>query len=307
MDKNPHYSEEIDWNDILGDSEPTAKIPQRPKPAPQKEPVSPRHDVTGPRPRIAGDDHAVKSTVSKSRPSRPSKPSHKDQNPKTFQDYMKSTGHWIIEFPWAHPIIFNIMLMIITGIILFKLLMLFVASWTHHGEEVRVPEVSNVSLSTAINTLERNGFSYEVMDSVFESSVAPGYVVSQFPIAGSTVKSGRTVFLTIMSTSPKTVIVPDFMNMSLRQTKSNFEGLGIKNIQINYVPYEQQDLVLGAKVDGRMLHRGERIPLDAKVILEVGEKIVEEFEEDDTLYSIDNEFSESDVTEETTDIYMLDD
>lgn len=183
---------------------------------------------------------------------------------------------WIKEFPWAHPVIFNLLLIIIASFILLWILGHYMSTWTRHGQEVKVPTVSEMPLNVAANSLERNGFKYEVIDSVFEANVNPGCVVTQVPAGGSTVKPGRTVYLTVLSTSPKTVSVPEFMNVSLRQAMASFQGIGIKDVRVRYVPSEYQDLVLGAKVDGRDLRRGDRIPQASVVTLEVGESIPDE-------------------------------
>jgi len=175
-----------------------------------------------------------------------------------------------VSFNREHPVFMNIIYILITSFILIWFLLMFLDSWTHHGDEATVPALKGQPAELASINLANEGFLCEIMDSVFESTHKPGTVVEQNPTAGARVKPGRTVYLTIVAYSPKMVTVPDFMNVSRRQGQSMFEGLGI-NVSIVTVASQYKDLILGAKVNGTPLRPGQRIPVTAKVTLEVGE------------------------------------
>lgn len=168
-----------------------------------------------------------------------------------------------------HPVLMNILYIFITAFVLVWFLLLFLDSWTHHGDEATVPALKGQSMELAAMNLANEGFQCEVMDSVFESTQKPGTVVEQNPSAGARVKPGRTVYLTIVAFSPKMITVPDFMNVSRRQGRSMFEGLGI-DVHIVTVASQYKDLVLGAKVNGVPIRPGQRIPVTSNVTLEVG-------------------------------------
>ncbi len=168
-----------------------------------------------------------------------------------------------------HPVLMNVIYIFIAAFILVWLLLSFLDSWTRHGDEAIVPALKGQPIELASVSLENDGFKWEVMDSVFESTQRPGTVVEQNPHAGACVKPGRTVYLTIVAFSPKMVTVPDFMNVSLRQGRSMFEGLGL-SVHIVTVASEYKDLVLGAKINGVPLRPGQRIPVTSNITLEVG-------------------------------------
>lgn len=174
-----------------------------------------------------------------------------------------------VEINRDHPVIMNIVYIFIAAFVLVWLLLTFLDSWTRHGDEAVVPSLKGQTIELASMSLENDGFKWEVMDSVFEATQRPGTIVEQNPHAGSRVKPGRTVYLTIVAFSPKMVTVPDFMNVSLRQGRSMFEGLGL-NVHIVTVASEYKDLVLGAKINGVPLRPGQRIPVTSNVTLEVG-------------------------------------
>ncbi|MBD5180695.1 MAG: PASTA domain-containing protein [Bacteroidales bacterium] len=180
-----------------------------------------------------------------------------------------------------HPVLMNIVYIFIAACVLVWVLLMFIDSWTLHGEESVVPSVKGQSIELAEKTLSSDGFQCEVMDSVFGSQLAPGTVVEQTPREGSKVKPGRTVYVSIVAYSPKLVTVPDFMNVSMRQGVSMFEGLGLK-VNVVTVPSEFKDLVLGAKCNGRALRAGERIPSTSSVTVEVGGGITDEIEDTET-------------------------
>lgn len=174
------------------------------------------------------------------------------------------------QFRKKHPIVMNLVYILATGVVLTWLMLVFLDSWTLHGEYREVPQVKGVSYGAAEQMLRGENFGVEVIDSVFESGYGPGTVVEQTPHAGSNVKPGRTVYLTIAAFSPKMVTVPDFYNVSSRQGQSMFEALGLRSVRVIEVPSEYKGLVLGVKYNGVELSPGARIPVSASVTIEVG-------------------------------------
>lgn len=176
----------------------------------------------------------------------------------------------IIEFLRRSPIIANIIYICAACLVISFIGLLFLDSWTNHGEESVVPQVKGLSYPDAEKRLRGENYVVEIIDSVYDASHTPGMVVEQSPRAGAKVKPGREVYLTIVAFSPKMVTVPYYLNASLRQATAMFEGLGLKNIEVREVVSEYKDLVLGAKFNGVPLKPGVRIPVTATITLEVG-------------------------------------
>lgn len=143
--------------------------------------------------------------------------------------------------------------------------------WTNHGEEETVPDVKGLFIDNAAELLEGHNLDFTISDSIFDTTRVAGTVVEQNPHPLSRVKKGRTVYLTIVAFNPKTVSFPDIANASSRQAQSILNGLGIRNIIIKYEVSEYPDLVLGAKTDGKPLFPGDRIPINARITLSVGQ------------------------------------
>lgn len=189
-------------------------------------------------------------------------------------------------------IFLNIGLMIAVALIIGWLSMLWLDVWTRHGDTISVPAVRTLAYDKAISLLEAEGLKGIVADSVYDSRTAPGTVIEQNPKAGTIVKEGREVFLTIHAFSPKMVTLPSLSDISLRQARSILEGLDITNIVERRVPSEFKDLVLAVRYKGARLQAGARVPVNARIELEVGEGVQESFSDTDSV-SADPEAIES--------------
>lgn len=181
-------------------------------------------------------------------------------------EYLKK----IIAFFKNHPIIRTLVLICITGWLILVAAMFFLDSWTHHGQVDVVPMVKGLNLSEAERILKEKGMEYELSDSIYDRSYPPGTVVEQAPRANSKVKPGRTVYLTIVAFSPRLITIPPFVNVSMREGRAMFEGLGFKQVKIVEVESEYKDLVLGAKISGVPVRAGQRVPQSSVITLEVG-------------------------------------
>lgn len=191
--------------------------------------------------------------------------------------------------PAAVVIILNLLLMLIVAGVLGWLTMTWLSWWTHHGETAIVPSVKGLQYENAVALIAEKGMSVELNDSVYEGKARPGEVIDQNPRPGSSVKPGRTIYLTVNAFYPRKITVPALNDVSLRQARSALEGLGIVNITEEPVVSEYKDLVLGAEYNGRPLRAGMRIPITAKVVLKVG----------DGLYDMPDTVSLEDVNDVT--------
>lgn len=109
-----------------------------------------------------------------------------------------------------------------------------------------------------------------VIDSMYIESKPRGVVLDQVPRAGSSVKSGRTIYLTINALSPRKVTMPELKNLSYRQAEAIVKGLGLSAPQIIYWNSEYKDLVLNVMADGRPVEAGDKLPVTARIVFSVG-------------------------------------
>ena len=133
-----------------------------------------------------------------------------------------------------------------------------------------VPDVCGLYYLDADIALSEGGMRSTVIDSMYIDGMEKGIVLDQVPRAGSAVKHGRTIYLTINALSPRKIAVPELRNLSYRQAEAIVKGLGLSAPQIIYWNSEYKDLVLNVMADGRPVEAGDRLPVTARITFSVG-------------------------------------
>lgn len=172
-------------------------------------------------------------------------------------------------------VIANLLLMALISVALGWLALSLLDVWSGHGKELTVPDVVGQNYVRAQEKLIAGGFQVEVADSVYDSRYGRGVVVDQNPHKDTRVKPGRLIYVTVNATSPKSVTVPRLTDISSRQARAILIGLGVKDIEEQLVMSEFKDLVLGARYNGKRLQPGARVPVNARIVLEVGDGMPE--------------------------------
>ncbi len=173
------------------------------------------------------------------------------------------------------------MVVVITAIIVGTLFWL--DNYTHHNQSYLVPNVKNQTLPEAEQALTTQKLKGIVIDSSYVKGMPSGIILEQTPAAGSRVKEGRTVYLTITTNDVPLVKIPDLIdNSSLRQAEAKLKAIGFKLTEPEYVSGEQ-DWVYGIKYRGRSLRAGDKVPYEALLTLSVGNTAIRESQSTDSL------------------------
>lgn len=176
-----------------------------------------------------------------------------------------------------NPYILNILLVIGVSVGLILGVLSWLGKYTRHNEAVVVPDVKGLSVEKAAEFFTNSGLKYSIVDSVFSKAVSPGAIVELMPSAGSKVKEGRIVFLTVNAFSAQTSMLPDVVDLSFRQAYALLRASGFTNIEVVYRKGEYDDLSLGVENNGRLLSAGNNVPLTAPLDLIVSKKdLIEE-------------------------------
>lgn len=149
----------------------------------------------------------------------------------------------------------------IASVILAGSLLLFLIDWlimpayTNYNEGVTVPDVTRVSLEEASALLTGYGLRYEVADRRSHSAFPADYVIDQNPSPQQIVKPNRKVYLTVNTAVKPQVIVPNVVNLSLRNAQIQLQNYGLEYGTISYESSRFKNSVLrqsipaGIKVD----------------------------------------------------------
>lgn len=173
-----------------------------------------------------------------------------------------------------HPIVINLLLAVVITIGVVIGVLSWLDHYTRHNQAVVVPDVKGLSVNEAAQFFESNGLRYNVIDSVFSKNVAPGSIVELVPSAGSKVKEGRIVFITVNALTSQMATLPEVEDLSFRQAYALLKAAGFTNIEIIYKPGEYKDLAIGIETNGKLLTPGEHVPLSAplELLVSSGEK-----------------------------------
>ena len=142
--------------------------------------------------------------------------------------------------------------------------------YTHHGEELTVPDLYGMNLENAINKIEAENLRYTIFDSIYNSQYEPGAVMDQRPLAGAIVKRNRNLFLTINSRQPEQVRFPNLVDNSFRQAYELLVTSGFKIGRLEYADNQFFNLVLYPKYMGDSIQAGSMIDKGATIDLVLG-------------------------------------
>lgn len=175
-----------------------------------------------------------------------------------------------------HPVLANIIIIVLVALAGIGILYFSFAIFTHHGESMVVPGVERMSYSQAIEILHSKGLKVDIRDSLYKEDEKPGYVIEQFPKANSIVKPGRKIFLYINAVHPKEVIIDDDNNpredalksTSFRQGRARLEELGFKRIRVIKILGEN-DCISKIYANGKVVKKMQKVPVNAQIVMEV--------------------------------------
>lgn len=112
-------------------------------------------------------------------------------------------------------------------VVAFLLDFLIMPSYTNYNEGITVPDVTKVSLDEATSLLNEYGLRHEVLDRRANSAYPADYIIDQSPSAQQIVKPNRKVYLTVNTATTPQTVVPDVVNMSLRNAEIQLENHGL--------------------------------------------------------------------------------
>lgn len=163
----------------------------------------------------------------------------------------------------------------LVGAVLFFAVLAVVANillgiFTHHGKIIQVPDMVGLTVREADHVADTAGVRIEVVDSIYVRGMAKGAVYKQNPAAGSNVKKGRRIMLTINATQPKRITMPNLVGYSMRQAKAELSSRGLNLGRLIYVDDIATNNVLKQQQNGRDVRPGSSVESGSDIDLVVG-------------------------------------
>ena len=203
---------------------------------------------------------------------------------------------------FSRILIGNCLGMIITSILLLVGALTFIHFYTHHGQEVVMPDVCGQSEEVATKKLEALGFQVEVTDTGYVYNAAPFSILEQSIKPGERVKAGRIISLTINADGPRKVAIPDVAgNCSQREAEDKLKVLGFKLAATEYEAGQPIQWVVAVKVNGKEVKAGQKVSVNSPITLVVGAGMDDEYNGNDSLDYIINTPPDEPLEGETSD------
>jgi len=143
----------------------------------------------------------------------------------------------------------NIGVAIILFIAIMVVALLSLKSFTRHGESVTLPDFRGLVVEDLEQFVMRNHLNYKIIDSVYNDTLPARTIVLQDPYPNSGVKKGRNIYISIVSSLPESAVMPNVVNLSVRQAVSLIYGNDLTISKINFVSGFDKNAVQKQLVD----------------------------------------------------------
>lgn len=170
---------------------------------------------------------------------------------------------------------FHLLLALVITLAIVIICLIFLRSYTRHGREVDMPNFIGQNCNALVDTLLPSDYIIVVTDEVYDKTMEPGTILKQNPESGEKVKKGRKVYLTVATSEPPKVIMPELRDVSLRQAEIMLNALGLELAATIYKPSPYENAVLEQLHNGRVIAAGTEIKMGDKITLVVGRDISE--------------------------------
>lgn len=183
------------------------------------------------------------------------------------------------------PIVWlNLLGVLVMFIVIFMGTLWWMDIYTRHGESVDVPDLKGVSLWEADETLEQLGLRCIILDSVYNTRLPQDQIIEQTPSAGTTVKEGRGIYLTISTRYAPQQAIPEVINnCSYREAEAKLRAIGFKLGGVTYIS-GNKDWVYGIKQNGKNVYAGQKVDTSIPLTIVIGNNNMMETDESGMMY-----------------------
>lgn len=164
----------------------------------------------------------------------------------------------------------QLMLAVAVVVVLVVGLVQYLKFYTNHGQEIEVPDLKDLRVDQIQAVLEEHDFTYVVVDSTYIRGKQPDLVYDQDPKAGSKVKEGRTIYVSITSSNTPKVKLPNLIDLSLRKATIDLRNIGLEVGQLIMRPDIANNVVLEMNLAGRKIMPGKEVPRGTIIDLVIG-------------------------------------
>ena len=160
---------------------------------------------------------------------------------------------------------------IITALLFFLILVLFLRLNTRHGDFIVVPDLIGKNIQEFELELNELDLQFIISDSGnYNPDFKVNSVLDQLPKANSKVKQGRKIYLTLNASDFEMLEIPKITRITVRQARKTIESLGFIFGEIEYVEDIARDEVISISHEGNELNEGDFLKRTSVIDFKLG-------------------------------------
>jgi len=159
-------------------------------------------------------------------------------------------------------------IIIVVGSVL--VLLIWMNFYTRHGQARPVPDFVGLTMEQTTKLAKKSKLRFQVIDSIYTTTVSRGCIAEQNPKPGFKVKKWRNIILTINAFHPEMVAMPNLVNLPKRQALLLIESSGLEIGLLKYKPDLSIDVVIDQQDNGTNIHEGDSLQKGSVIDLILG-------------------------------------
>ena len=185
-----------------------------------------------------------------------------------FNVYLKPN---MIQFLLSKKFAVQALMAVLVACIAISSAYFYLITYTEQDQVVEVPDLTGYDMYEAEVFLKESRLEAKIIDSLYLPAKKGGEIVDQEPIPGSSVKTGRKIYLTIARYEAPMVKLPNIIDQTIPLAMAKLNSYDIKVDQIIHRPSDCTDCVIGIEIKGMKVAVGAKLAKGSKINLVVGE------------------------------------
>ena len=177
----------------------------------------------------------------------------------------------VLKYLFSKSFLKTSFLIIITALLFFLILVLFLRLNTRHGDFIVVPDLIGKNIQEFESQLNELDLEFIISDSGnYNPEFKINSVLDQLPKVNSKVKQGRKIYLTLNASDFEIVEIPKITRITVRQARKTIESLGFVFGEIEYVDDIARDEVISISHEGNDLKEGDFLKRTSVIDFKLG-------------------------------------
>lgn len=168
-------------------------------------------------------------------------------------------------YPWVAHVLAMIGISVVALVLIFQVIRIY----ARQGQEYELPDYvgTNVAELSHDNPISLD---VVVMDSIFRPGEEGGLILTQDPKAGTHVKKGRKLYITMTAYSPEDAVLPELAGLTVRQAVNELTACGLEVGRLKFVEDPYKNNVIDQSCKGKTVYAGQQVERGSVIDLVVG-------------------------------------